>query len=202
MKAVGTLLSSIVAQPLWAVQPQGTKWRAIKEDDWRIFDKSPRITPIIWAFPFKALISIAGISGLSTTSWSKTNFYKINGAFGKSAIDFIKICSKKGKISSQCLKSRKRSNRLLQSLGHNYTSPALKQTFRDAIFFSLFLHVRSRKCVPSPPLSHLVPHQPHYVLYWSQGCYSDCCCGRCCFVWPERKKHWTNSILLEQHGTP
>lgn len=46
-----------------------------------------------------------------------------------------KICSKKGKISSQCLKSRKRSNRLLQSLGHNYTSPALKQTFRDAIFF-------------------------------------------------------------------
>lgn len=67
-------------------------------------------------------------------------------------------------------------------------------------FFSpLFLHVRSRKCVPSPPLSRLVPHQPQYVLYWSQSCYWDCCCGRCCFVWPERKKHWTNSILLEQH---
>lgn len=66
-------------------------------------------------------------------------------------------------------------------------------------FFPLFLHVRSRKCVPSPPLSRLVPHQPQYVLYWSQSCYWDCCCGRCCFVWPERKKHWTNSILLEQH---
>lgn len=37
------------------------------------------------------------------------------------------------------------------------------------------------------------------MLYWSQGCYSDCCCGRCCFVWPQRKKHWTNSILLKQH---
>lgn len=127
---------------MWAVQPQGTKWRAIKEDDWRIFDKSPRITPIIWAFPFKAVISIAGISGLSTTSRSKT------GEFWQMRHWFYEILPKKERYPRNASKAfvDKEATGCCRRFVINYTSPALKQTFRDANYFFVFTCMFKKMC--------------------------------------------------------